>query len=469
MSSAFSPADRFTNDSEEDTMDTRPVGLMAVGAAVFLVLFCLLAWGRQTLLDNGRASATLFQLPKSAAGLPLYTEIWKKIRQNQSPIGFSHWRVYHGEDAYHLRENIQMRLSSQGIVQDVTIRSTSLLNDDFSLRTTDVTVRSGVFTFSARAEIDSGMLSIVTRVEGDERRRSVPITTAPYTGSGVLLAMGGRHLDAGDAFIFPLFDPLTLSLSPLRVEAMANEWIDIAGRRVSARPLRLTLKNASQEVWISEHGEVLKEEGLFGMVMERATRDQALLALPGTASVDLADQSSIKTNRRLSDPIGLSMLRLRLKSPGLDLGALIGHRQTLSGDVIEIRKEILDALPASMAAVEVPPEADSLLLSEPLIQSDHADIVALSAELSAMGQAPLERLAAIVGWVYRNIEKRPVFSIPDALSTLRHGYGDCNEHAVLTAALAAALVSRLWSKRGWCTATVGFITTHGTGCLSANG
>jgi transglutaminase-like putative cysteine protease len=41
-------------------------------------------------------------------------------------------------------------------------------------------------------------------------------------------------------------------------------------------------------------------------------------------------------------------------------------------------------------------------------------------------------------WVYDNIEKRPVVSLPDALSTLDNRVGDCNEHAVLLAALARA-------------------------------
>jgi transglutaminase-like putative cysteine protease len=40
--------------------------------------------------------------------------------------------------------------------------------------------------------------------------------------------------------------------------------------------------------------------------------------------------------------------------------------------------------------------------------------------------------------VHRNIEKRPVLSLPDALSTLENRVGDCNEHAVLFAALARA-------------------------------
>jgi len=37
-----------------------------------------------------------------------------------------------------------------------------------------------------------------------------------------------------------------------------------------------------------------------------------------------------------------------------------------------------------------------------------------------------------------NIEKRPVLSVPNALETLENRMGDCNEHAVLLAAMARA-------------------------------
>jgi len=44
----------------------------------------------------------------------------------------------------------------------------------------------------------------------------------------------------------------------------------------------------------------------------------------------------------------------------------------------------------------------------------------------------------LVKWVNEEIEKRPVLSVPNALETLRKRVGDCNEHAVLLAALARA-------------------------------
>ena len=44
----------------------------------------------------------------------------------------------------------------------------------------------------------------------------------------------------------------------------------------------------------------------------------------------------------------------------------------------------------------------------------------------------------IYEWVYENIEKSPVASIPSALEVLATKAGDCNEHTMLFAALARA-------------------------------
>ena len=43
-----------------------------------------------------------------------------------------------------------------------------------------------------------------------------------------------------------------------------------------------------------------------------------------------------------------------------------------------------------------------------------------------------------MAWVHKNLEKRPVLSVPNALETLENRVGDCNEHAVLLAAFARA-------------------------------
>jgi transglutaminase-like putative cysteine protease len=58
---------------------------------------------------------------------------------------------------------------------------------------------------------------------------------------------------------------------------------------------------------------------------------------------------------------------------------------------------------------------------------------------------PLEQVRRINEWVYRNVRKQPVVSIPSALEVLRQRAGDCNEHATLFTALvrSAGIPARL--------------------------
>jgi transglutaminase-like putative cysteine protease len=78
------------------------------------------------------------------------------------------------------------------------------------------------------------------------------------------------------------------------------------------------------------------------------------------------------------------------------------------------------------------------LISTPFMESDHPVIARLSADIVSGVQRPLEKAQKLVAWVHDNIEKRPVISVPSALETLKHRQGDCNEHAVLLAAMARA-------------------------------
>jgi transglutaminase-like putative cysteine protease len=74
----------------------------------------------------------------------------------------------------------------------------------------------------------------------------------------------------------------------------------------------------------------------------------------------------------------------------------------------------------------------------PFIQSDHPEIQAKAKEIVSQHDSAMVKAYKLMAWVNQNIQKRPVISVPNALETLRNQVGDCNEHAVLYAALARA-------------------------------
>ena len=86
----------------------------------------------------------------------------------------------------------------------------------------------------------------------------------------------------------------------------------------------------------------------------------------------------------------------------------------------------------------LPMEARKFLQSEPFVESDHPKIKQAVGDIVSSQDSPYRKAKKIIRWMNDNIYQRPVLSIPDALSTLENRVGDCNEHAVLLAALARA-------------------------------
>ena len=71
-----------------------------------------------------------------------------------------------------------------------------------------------------------------------------------------------------------------------------------------------------------------------------------------------------------------------------------------------------------------------------LIQSDSEEIAALVGKIAKGDQRALKLARRLNSWVYKNIEKRPFAGMPSALDVLAARQGDCNEHAMLLAALS---------------------------------
>jgi len=98
----------------------------------------------------------------------------------------------------------------------------------------------------------------------------------------------------------------------------------------------------------------------------------------------------------------------------------------------------LEVLPDPAMKNKPCPQPEKYLAATPAIQSDHPEIRRVAAETIADRSASLAKARALAAYVHNHLEKRPVIGLPDALTTLKTGRGDCNEHAVLFAALARA-------------------------------
>jgi len=407
-----------------------------LGGVLCGLLFAALLAVRTGFLPMRTAPAPVPGMPPSG---PLEaSERWMSILQGDRKIGIAHSRLQPVQDGYRLCEQVTMRLNTMGLVQDLVLDSSGWLNPDLSLQRFAFTMQSGLFAFQARGRVEDDHLVCRIRSGDNERRLRLPLEAPPYLPAGIFPALVGAGLIPGAQHTFHIFDPSTMSQEQIVLTLQGRETISLGDARVDAWKVTLDFKGVSQQVWLDEDGQVLMEQGLMGIRQVRVSREEALAGQPIAASRDLTQVVAVVPDRDLPDPTRLTRITLALEGIEPARYRLNDGRQALEGNRLTITRESLSHLPERLTPGAMPPEAAALRAPSPFVQSDHPKIKALADRLVVPGDSPLANLHRLVDWIQTHIEKRPVLSLPDALNTLEQGMGDCNEHAVLLAALARA-------------------------------
>jgi transglutaminase-like putative cysteine protease len=365
---------------------------------------------------------------------------WMNVFQNNRKIGYAHTRFHAIDGGFGLEDTLLMRINAMGMVQEIRLRTQARLHPDLTIDRLDFVLDSGRFRFGVRGTVAGDTLSVVTETAGDRRRIEIPLERRPHPAAALIDALSAADLRAGARYTFDVFDPTSLAPVSVQAEVIGREDIQVLGAGVPATRVALSFRGMVQTAWIGDDGELLRERGLLGMRLEKTTRAQAVAGLEGAAGPDVAELAAVTPSRPLTGSADLAQLKVRIGGIAADGLQLAGGRQTFSGDILTVRRETLDDLADELRPQDLPGLERVFLRAEPLIQSDHARIRAQVA--SILGENPqmpaVLKVRRLMEWVERHIEKRPVLSLPDALSTLENRMGDCNEHAVLFAALARA-------------------------------
>jgi Transglutaminase-like superfamily len=385
----------------------------------------------------------IFQRPQNApqwtGDAPLARDTWMTISQGGRKIGFSHSTFSKVAEGFQLNETLFMRINTMGMIHDINLKTEGVLNADYSLASFDFDMSSGRFAFHASGSYSNDVFSVTTQSAGGPPQSfDIDVQDKPYLAAGILDAVRGADLKTGDKLTFHVFDPATMGQERVHVRVKGEEDIQIMGRLARATVLIVEFKGVRQTAWIGENGELLKESGFLGIVLEKSTRRQALFDLALEESQDLTKVAAIASNVTIHNPQDLDRLTVRLVGISLAKKTFGEGRQSLDEDRLTVQKESLSDLPGRLDLNNLEPAEKRLLAPGPFVQSDHPKIVSLVNTIVADADAPLEKVQKLMTWIDRHVEKRPVISIPDALSILENRIGDCNEHAVLMAALSRA-------------------------------
>ena len=416
-----------------DVTDSRVKGHWIAGC-LFALIFSLLLAIRLDIFPNLARQA---QGPEhGVASVSPDEDQWMAIFQGRNRIGYAHRVLARNGPGYRFDEAVLMRINTMGIVQDIRLRTTGDLNADMILSAFRFDLQSSLFRFTARGEVRGRQATVHYGPPGEERAIEIALKNEPRLSGSIFDSLRGRALANRQEATVYIFDPATLSDRPVRVTGLGDETIVIMGRPRKARKVAVDFMGGRQFAWLGEDGGVLKEQGLLGMTLEKVAKEEALAGIEPASGADLTEAASIRSNVVIENPDALTELTLRLANVNPENLLLSEGRQHYRNGLLTIERETLPAAQASGGSLSL--ENARFLRATPLVQSDHPEIRRQAGLIVSPGDSDAVKAEKLVAWVHRNVEKKPVLSIPNALETLANRVGDCNEHAVLLAALARA-------------------------------
>ncbi|MGB5991561.1 MAG: transglutaminase-like domain-containing protein [Desulfobacterales bacterium] len=411
--------------------------LLCLFGLIFAILFSfrLGVFNKFNSVSEELASFSIERVPEK--------DSWMNILQNGRKIGSSHTTISKMTKGYLLKETLYIRLKTMGLIQDLILKTAGKLNKDFTLSSFDFEISSGRFNFSAQGSVSGNVLSVKTHNFGSTKNIHTKINERIYASSGIVNAAYASGMKPGDEFSLNVFNPVSMSSEPVTIKVIGKENILNMGIQKNSMKVAIQYQGATQLAWIGENGEVIREKGLLGFSLEKTTRKNALFGLLAESSQDLTEIASVKSNIIFENPLKLERIKVEISGINTKDVHIESGRQVLKDNVLIIQKEDLTKLPDVINNMNTIP--DRFVKPEPFIESDHPKILNLVEKIVTEDDTPLEKANKLMTWVHKNIEKRPVLSLPDALATLINKVGDCNEHAVLLTALlrAAGIPARI--------------------------
>lgn len=364
---------------------------------------------------------------------------WRGVYYRGEKIGFTVSQTVATDDGFDLEETGRLQMTLLGATTAATIRTAAHVDKDFALRGFEFSLDPGTGAIEVRGRVNGRVLTLDIKTPTGTRTEQRELKEPPALAQNLSRRLAAGGLVPGAKHQWMIFDPATLSNSPVIVAVGDREVVRTGQSRVPAFRVELEFAGLRTTSWITDTGDVIREESPLGLITVRETAETAqAMAVSGRMRVDMLQASSVvpKTDKVIGEPTGVTRMVLQLH--GVDLGtanldALSGGTQRVDGNTIELRD------PKALQAGERDSDIAKYLQPELLIESDAAEIISEGQTAVRGATGDRERAERLTRYVNALLEKKPTVSLPSAREVLRTKVGDCNEHTVLYVAMARAL------------------------------
>ncbi|MEJ2058071.1 MAG: transglutaminase-like domain-containing protein [Desulfofustis sp.] len=335
-----------------------------------------------------------------------------------------------------IRQHARMQLMIAERVHPVELDLEAQLDSRNELTGFDFSFTSPFYKMKAQGTVTGDTVSFELDTGDTIVSDQVVLNGPPRLSTSRRAYLLGEGIAAGEKVKIPWFDPFSLTGKESIIEYRGKEKVLINDRVYNLHRFTENFGGARLNSWLDDTGNVVKEESPAGFVFIKEPEFKAtLLPDPDDDQADLLASVAVPVKGDMFDVSTMTQAHYRLTLPeGVEFD-LDSGRQQFNDPILTVSKEDIRAGPVRPGSCG---DAEAHLLASPYIQAGAPEIIDQSLAVTKGETDPLGKAQALAAWVYNHLDKRPVIGIPDALTTLKAGIGDCNEHASLFAALSRA-------------------------------
>lgn len=360
---------------------------------------------------------------------------WRGVYYRGEKIGFTVSQTVPKEDGFELQEDGQLQMTLLGATTAAKIRTTARVDHDFVLRSFDFSLDPGTGPIHVGGIVKDRKLDLTVTTRAGSRTEERELSEPPMLTLNLSRHLADGGLIPGARHQWLVFDPATLRNAAVIVDVRQRELVRHLNTPIPAFRVDMEFAGLHTTSWVTDTGEVVREESPMGLITIRETAERAVaMAVPGQIRADMLEEAAVVpvTKQRIDEPRDVRRLRLRIEGADLSSPDLQGAGQTVEGAIVELRDP--ETMPASLS------EADTrrYLAPEPFIESDAPEIRAEAEKAVRRVAGNRARAEELTRYVNAILEKKPTVSLPSAREVLRTKIGDCNEHTALYVAMARA-------------------------------
>ncbi len=383
-----------------------------------------------------RETTVDFSLPSDEHVLELDVSGYGIYVEGQK-IGYSISKQEKMEHGIRISEKSFINISAYGKSQEVTTYTVSEADREFTLKTFYSELTSGIHSVRTNGVIKKDSIYLTIESAGEKRSLTLAIGERPFVPASVERVAEELITKFDTIYHYSIFEPTSEKIVDIDIKMSGEEQIELDGKEYDTYVVQVEMLGLESRLYIEKDGKLIMQSSPMGITIKREPLENIADFGKGTEGLKIYETYAIYPKGHIGNPRKTKQLIAEISGVSPDYDFPVDERQAFEKGRVEIN--IIDGDAQFNIGTMDTLKFKTNLESTPFMPCDDKDLISLATEITGDNDVTREDINELIDWVYKNIKKSPTFSIPYAKEVLKNKVGDCNEHAVLFAALARAI------------------------------